>query len=304
MARAVTFLRGVADELVSLGVPVHFVPGWETRGSETFDPLGVICHDTGGSATSRDADDIRVLLEGSATAPAPISQLYLSRSTGVHIVAAGRCNHARVGRAGPLQGKGNTNLWGIEAAANPGRPWPVDQYRWYVLLVAVLCRRSGGWSPARNVAAHREHQPGEKVDPQGIDMGPFRAAIAQSIANPQEDAMSLADDVFGRPYGGDGAVPVHPSSWMALVLERRLGAALDRLEAAAAAERVRDDALRALLTAGGGDAGAAAVMRRLEEVAAAESAAVAAARAELAELREQLADRDRRLAEALADDGG
>jgi hypothetical protein len=182
MARAL-WLRDILEDLRHQGVPVHYVPGWETRGSTTFDPKGIICHDTGGSATSTDAGEIRTLLNGSTSAPAPIAQLYLSRTTGVHLVAAGRCNHALTGKAGPLKGLGNSNLIGIEAAANPGRPWPPDQYRWYVLLVAALCRRRG-WNPQRHVAAHREHQPGQKIDPAGIDLARFRADITRAITNP------------------------------------------------------------------------------------------------------------------------
>lgn len=44
------------------------------------------------------------------------------------------------------------------------------------------------------------------------------------------DDMSLADDVFGVAYDGTNP-PVHPRSWAARVLEGRLGAALDRIQA-------------------------------------------------------------------------
>jgi hypothetical protein len=153
MARA-SWLKDVLEDLRSQGVPVHYVAGWDARGSATFDPRGIICHDTGGSASSTDAGEIGTLLRGSTSAPPPIAQFYLSRTTGVHLVATGRCNHALTGQAGPLKGLGNTNLIGIEAAANPGRAWPPAQYRWYVLLVAAICRRRG-WNPDRNIAAHR-----------------------------------------------------------------------------------------------------------------------------------------------------
>ncbi len=218
MARA-TWLRDVLEDLRRQGVPVHYVNGWDTRGSTNFDPRGIICHDTGGSATSTDAGEINTLLNGSTSAPAPIAQFYLSRTTGVHLVATGRCNHALTGRAGPLEGLGNTNLIGIEAAANPGRAWPPNQYRWYVLLVAAICRRKG-WNPYDNIAAHREHQPREKVDPQGIDMPRFRADIAaalrpvtESAPNPttppkeEDDTMKLVG-LFAKAAAGK------PNTWV------------------------------------------------------------------------------------------
>jgi hypothetical protein len=179
MARA-SWLNDVVEDLRRQGIPVHYVNGFAARGSDTFDPRGIICHDTGGSANSTDSGEISTLLNGSTSAPPPIAQFYLSRTTGVHLVATGRCNHARTGRAGPLKNLGNTNLIGIEAAANPGKAWPAAQYCWYVLLVAAICKRRG-WNPDQHIAAHREHQPGEKVDPQGIDMARFRADIRAAM---------------------------------------------------------------------------------------------------------------------------
>jgi hypothetical protein len=177
MARAM-WLRDVLEDLRQQGVPVHYVSGWETRGSSTFDPAGLICHDTGGSATSTDAGEIGVLINGRTGLPGPIAQLYLSRDTGVHLVASGRCNHVLTGWAGPCEGMGNSRLIGIEAAANPGRTWPAQQYSWYTRLVATICRHRG-WSVHTDVAAHREHQPGAKVDPVGIDMATFRYRVQQ-----------------------------------------------------------------------------------------------------------------------------
>jgi hypothetical protein len=206
MARA-SWLKDVLEDLRSQGVPVHYVGGWDTRGSTTFDPRGIICHDTGGSPNSTDAGEISVLLNGSTSAPPPIAQIYLSRTTGVHLVATGRCNHARTGQAGPLKGLGNTNLVGIEAAANIGRSWPPAQYRWYVQLVTAICRHRG-WNPYQHIAAHREHQPGEKLDPQGIGMPQFRADVqtalrGESTPTPQGDDMPL---LFFAKLAGDPTV--------------------------------------------------------------------------------------------------
>ncbi len=239
MARA-HWLKDVLEDLRRQGVPVHYVNGYAERGSDTFDPRGIICHDTGGSANSTDAGEINVLLHGSNTAPPPIAQIYLSRTTGVHLAATGRCNHARTGRAGPLKNLGNTNLIGIEAAANPGRAWPAQQYRWYVLLVAAILRNRG-WGIER-IAAHREHQPGEKVDPQGIDMGRFRADIraamggAAPTTTPEGDDMSeRASRVIeawsvGKTIADDGQ-PVEPVKWQIRMEEwqKKVDAALKAL---------------------------------------------------------------------------
>lgn len=195
-----TRLLWLPEVLRAAGLTVREVDGWRTRGSSTYEPRGIICHATAGSRASTDAGEIRVLLNGSSTAPPPIAQLFLSRSGAFHVVASGKCFHALTGWGGPLKGLGNTNLIGIEAANdNRGEPWPPAQLDAYQRGVAAICKRMG-WTAARNVAAHREHQPyppppgttSSKSDPHGIDMTAFRARVTQLIAG--EDIMaSLAE---------------------------------------------------------------------------------------------------------------
>ncbi|MEU0081356.1 N-acetylmuramoyl-L-alanine amidase [Micromonospora tulbaghiae] len=185
---SVSRLLWLPQVLRAAGLTVHEVDGrehdgetWRTRGSSTYDPRGIICHATAGSATSTDAGEIRVLLKGSTSAPPPIAQLYLSRSGAWHVVASGRCNHALQGWGGPLKGYGNTNLIGIEAQNdNRGQPWPDVQLDAYQRGVAAICKHMG-WKAGR-VAAHREHQPGAKSDPSGIDMDQFRARVTAILA--------------------------------------------------------------------------------------------------------------------------
>lgn len=186
-------LLWLPEVLRAAGLTVHEVSGWRTRGSDNYDPKGLICHATAGSSTSTDAGEIRVLLQGSTSAPPPIAQLYLSRSGAFHVVASGRCNHALQGWGGPLKGYGNTHLIGIEAQNdNRGQPWPAVQLDAYQRGVAAICKHMG-WTPNRNVAAHREHQPGAKSDPLGIDMGQFRRDVAAVLAGEQEDDVTEAE---------------------------------------------------------------------------------------------------------------
>ncbi|OKI47241.1 peptidoglycan recognition protein family protein [Micromonospora sp. CB01531] len=174
------------------GLTVHEVDGWRERGSSDYDPRGVICHATAGSSTSTDAGEIGVLLNGSTSAPPPIAQLYLSRTGTWHVVASGRCNHAKVGWDGPLKGYGNTHLLGIEAQNdNRGQAWPAVQLDAYQRGVAAICKHMG-WTAARNVAAHREHQPGAKTDPAGIDMKTFRSRVTAILAG-EDDDMTTPD---------------------------------------------------------------------------------------------------------------
>jgi hypothetical protein len=177
------------EVLRGAGLTVREYTGWKTRGVESWGPLrGVICHATAGSRTSTDAGETRVLWEtGSTSAPAPISQMYLSRSGEWWVGASGRCNHVLVGDKGPHKGFGNSYLLGVEAANdNRGEPWSAKMLDSYRRGVAAICRHEN-WEAWRAVA-HAEHQTG-KSDPLGIDMTAFRATVAQLI---EEDDMALS----------------------------------------------------------------------------------------------------------------
>jgi hypothetical protein len=187
-------LLWLTEVLRAAALTVHEVDGWRTRGSSTFDPRGIMCHETRGSRQSTDAGEIRVLLEGSATAPAPIAQLYLSRTGHWHVVASGRCHHALIGWAGPFEGVGNTGLVGIEAQHALGEPWTQTQYRSYVRGVAAI-RRHTGWG----IVGHKEHQPGGyghpsvKTDP-SFNMDQFRGDVAAQLAGEGNIMPALTDE--------------------------------------------------------------------------------------------------------------
>jgi hypothetical protein len=174
----------LADVLRAAGLTVHEVSGWRTRGASSFGPVrGITVHHTAGSRTSSDAGEIRVLLNGSSSAPPPIAQLYLSRTGEWHVIAAGLCYHNKVGWGGPNKGYGNDSLLGIEAQHSGGsEPWTARQYDSYVRGVAALVRHQAeGWSPTvARVAGHREHQPGIKSDPT-FNMNRFRTAVQHEI---------------------------------------------------------------------------------------------------------------------------
>jgi hypothetical protein len=186
-------LLWLADVLRSAGLTVHEVGGWRNRGSSSFEPRGIMCHETRGSLHSTDAGEIYVLLNGSPTAPPPIAQLYLSRTGHWHVIASGRCNHVLTGWAGPFKGVGNSGLVGIEAQHALGEPWTDRQYDSYVRGVAALKRRTG-WG----VAGHKEHQPGGhghssvKTDP-SFNMNTFRRDV-EALLSGEENIMPALSD--------------------------------------------------------------------------------------------------------------
>ena len=186
------------EVLRAAGLTVHEHPGWRTRGNENWGPIrGITCHATADARTP--AEEIGVLINGSATAPPPIAQLYLARNGDFHVVASGRCNHNFDGWGGPNKGIGNVNLLGIEAGNNNrGEPWPAVQLDAYRRGVAALCRRLG--IPAARVGGHKEHQPfpdpvpgrgSVKTDPT-FNMKQFRTAVAALI---EEEDMPSAKEI-------------------------------------------------------------------------------------------------------------
>lgn len=190
-------LLWLPEVLRAAGLTVHTYDGWKERGSDRwgevvgFGPLrGVVCHATAGSRRSTDEGEMRVLWEtGSSSAPAPISQLYLSRSGEWTVGASGRCNHVLRGDKGPHKGFGNYQLVGVEAQNdNRGEPWSPLMLDSYQRGVAAICTHQR-W-PASVVVAHAEHQSG-KTDPAGIDMGAFRRRVATLIV--EGDDVSVED---------------------------------------------------------------------------------------------------------------
>jgi hypothetical protein len=189
-------LLSLAKILRGAGLTVHEVSGWKSRGDGDFGPArGITVHHTGGARTSTDEGEIRTLLTGSSSAPAPIAQLYLSRTGAWHVVASGVCWHSLVGWAGPNKGLGNYDLLGVEAQHSGGdEPWTNVQYGSYVRGVAALC--AGLDIPPARVAGHKEHQPGDKSDPT-FNMDKFRSRVAAAMKG--DDVPTVAE-IWGAAW--------------------------------------------------------------------------------------------------------
>ncbi len=178
------FQLWLADVLRGAGLTVHEVAGWRTRSAaedrdaSTYRPRGVIIHETRGSATSSDAGEIGVLVNGRVGLSGPIAQLYLGRNGHWHVVAAGMCHHVKTGWGGPFKGLGNSRLLGIEPAHSVAEDWarkPI-QYESYVRGVAAILRHTGWPAPV----GHKEHQPGDKPDPE-FNMDRFRLDVVRAM---------------------------------------------------------------------------------------------------------------------------
>jgi hypothetical protein len=180
----------LADELRSWDLDVVEVDGWRTRGADNLDPRVVVCHHTAGPPG--EIPSLSTLIAGRGgehPVPGPLSNLGLGRSGRVYVVASGTSNNA--GNGAWLGITGNRHTLGIEAENNGvGEPWPAVQLDAYRRVVAALCS-GAGITPAF-VCGHKEWAPGRKIDPAGVDMHQFRAAVTQLLTptTPEVDDMT------------------------------------------------------------------------------------------------------------------
>lgn len=173
----------LAVHLRKWGLTVVEDVGWQTRGSSSFDPRGIIVHHTAGSA-SGNAPSLGIVRNGRPGIPGPLSQFVLGRDGRVYLVGSGRANHAGVGGAvaGIPRNAGNSQCWGIEAEnTGVGEAWRFEQLQAYYRLCAALCDYSD--IPVSRIIAHREWATptGRKADPAGIEMNSFREKVAQAL---------------------------------------------------------------------------------------------------------------------------
>lgn len=175
---------GIHAALRDWGLTVVEVDGWRTRGSSDFNPHGHVCHhDVIPPATSTPG----IIINGRSGLPGPLANFWLERNGRVHLVAAGRANHAGLGGWRGLVG--NSTVWGTEAnnLGTPATPWPDAQLDAWDRLCAATCEFSG--FPPANVCGHKEWAPTRKIDPHTLNMTAFRGRVAAQ----EKDGLTVAD---------------------------------------------------------------------------------------------------------------
>lgn len=155
------------------GVDYKTVAGWESRGRATMGAIqSVMCHHTAGPATGN-TPSLNVVTNGRAGLSGPLAQLFLARDGTVHLVGAGRANHAGVVSSPVYQ---NSHSIGIEAEATGVSSWPAAQVEAYAKLCKALADEFG-LSTSRIVGHKEKARPaGRKIDP-NFSMSDFRAKV-------------------------------------------------------------------------------------------------------------------------------
>lgn len=169
--------------LQQAGLRVETVPGWETRGSSTFNPSWLVEHHTASNKNSGNAPSLNIVTNGRPDLPGPLCNYLTARDGTVYVVASGRANHAGAG-AYPDGTTGNSRSFGNEAE-NDGRgePWSAAQMNAINRAAYAICRHLG-WKADR-VVGHKEYAlpKGRKIDPT-YDMNVHRATVTALLGQP------------------------------------------------------------------------------------------------------------------------
>jgi N-acetylmuramoyl-L-alanine amidase len=165
------------DALRRYGLTVELVPGWETRGSDAFNPRGSVAHHTAGPRTG-DRPSLAICVRGRSDLPGPLCQVFLCRHGHAIVVAAGRANHA--GRGGWRGLVGNSSVFGCEAEDDGDGTWTQAQL-WAYPRVHAAFHSLPGMADAGYCCGHKEWT-SRKPDPGGIAMSDFRSQVADLCA--------------------------------------------------------------------------------------------------------------------------
>lgn len=200
------WMTHIAADLLTAGLDVGYVKGWERRGSSAFAPAGVVCHWTAGPRGTTGSPSLGVVTHGHSKLPGPLCNVYLARDGRCVIVAAGRANHA--GEGGWKGLVGNSAVYGIEAESGGDGDWTGAQRAVYPRLVAAMLHGLG--RGADYAIGHNEWAPARKIDVRDWPMPLMRQQVAAILAGPIAPALPIAapedDDMkpwFFRHHGGE-----------------------------------------------------------------------------------------------------
>lgn len=186
---------GLPEALRKFGLTVETVPGWQTRGSDAFNPGGSIGHHTAGSSRGT-RPSLGICTYGRTDLPGPLCNTFTDRNGVAIVVASGRANHAGRGLFRGLTG--NSAFLGHEAEDEGDGIWTPAQ-RWAFPRVHAahlwLLGRDSSW-----YVSHRAYATpaGRKPDPAGLEDDDMRHQIHALLTHTKEDDMPALTD--GQAY--------------------------------------------------------------------------------------------------------
>lgn len=181
----------VAYQLLTRGVTVVEVPGWEDRGAGPMDDIrGMVMHHTASPRDAGNAASLRVVTFGRADLRNSLCMWHVARDGTVHLVAAGVSWHA--GRSRWLHDRALNRIYaGVEAEHDgAGEPWTPASIAAQEAIDVEMAREFG-FEPDETVAEHREVAVpyGRKTDRAGVSGPAWRARVAAALDHEEDDDM-------------------------------------------------------------------------------------------------------------------
>ena len=206
----------LADVLRNAGLAVVETPGWRERtatsGSQP-QPVGVLEHHTATTASYEDpAPSVQLCIDGRPGLAGPLCHAVIGFDGVVHLIAAGRANHAGEATAsGPNPaGDGNTLYVGFEWDYQGMEQGPSpEQYAAALRATSAVLKHLG--RPHDAARGHRETSVTGKKDPGHVDLERFRAELAdkdqEAEMTPEQDAIlrRIENELLG-PRGPEGEI--------------------------------------------------------------------------------------------------
>lgn len=144
---AYIWLKELAAWFRQEGLYVIEESGWSTRGrpssTGSFNPSGVLWHHTGTtSSSSNPHPTLKTLINGRDDLPGPLCHASPCYAGHIHVIAAGRANHAGEARSsGPMpSGDGNSLYVGLEIDYDGTQKMSTAQYECAIGAAAAICR--------------------------------------------------------------------------------------------------------------------------------------------------------------------
>ncbi|MDI2032880.1 N-acetylmuramoyl-L-alanine amidase [Saccharopolyspora sp. TS4A08] len=177
------------DVLRGAGLNVHETEGWRDRAAEGRPPapIGVLQHHTATRTSPQNpVPTLNMCVNGRSDLEGPLCQALIGLDGSIHLVAAGRANHAGEAKASgpmPAAGSGNDIYIGFEwdyqgVEQHPSR----EQYDAAVRATAAVLRHLR--VPAEHTRGHKETSVTGKIDPGNVDLNQFRAHVSAAMNHP------------------------------------------------------------------------------------------------------------------------
>ena len=224
-------MTGIVKVLTDAGCHVVAERGWESRGRELATVNGIVWHHTATGPQVADSSVVRVLRDGRAGIPGPLSQLGLTRDGTWRVIASGRANHAGRGSWPGLSG--NDDCLGVEAfySGTSAERWERRQVDALRVGTAAIAR-AYDVDPTRSLIGHKEWAPRRKIDPYGLDMDDERRTVdtiirgADDMADYRTEpaiwARAAWDKAMAAGILSQDSIPGQPVSYevLAVLLDR------------------------------------------------------------------------------------